>query len=163
MAYNHLEQLLAEWYEYQGYFVRRNVQVGKLTGGGYECELDIVAFHPQERRLVHIEPSIDGNSWAKREERYKKKFRAGRKHIPDLFAGLDIPADIEQIAVFICGSTNKHPSIAGGSTRMVRDVLREIVSALKETPIGKGVVPEQFPILRTIQFLSEYHSDLWPS
>ena len=28
MAHNFLEQLVAEWYEYQGYFVRRNVMVG---------------------------------------------------------------------------------------------------------------------------------------
>ena len=28
MAHNHLEQMIAEWYEYQGYFVRRNVFVG---------------------------------------------------------------------------------------------------------------------------------------
>jgi hypothetical protein len=30
MPSNHLEQLVAEWYEYQGYFVRRNIFVGKL-------------------------------------------------------------------------------------------------------------------------------------
>ena len=44
MAINFLEQLIAEWYEYRGYFVRRNVLVGRRLKGGYECELDIVAF-----------------------------------------------------------------------------------------------------------------------
>jgi hypothetical protein len=34
--------------------VRRNVQVGKRPKGGYECELDIVAFHPEQRALVHL-------------------------------------------------------------------------------------------------------------
>jgi hypothetical protein len=29
MAVNFLEQLVAEWYEYDGYFIRRNVKVGK--------------------------------------------------------------------------------------------------------------------------------------
>jgi len=43
---NHLEQLVTEWYEYRGYFVRRNVQVGPRLKGEYECELDVVAFHP---------------------------------------------------------------------------------------------------------------------
>jgi len=28
---NHLEQLIGEWLEHQGYFVRRNVKVGKLA------------------------------------------------------------------------------------------------------------------------------------
>lgn len=54
MAANHLEQLIAEWYEYQGYFVRRNILVGKRAKGGYECELDVVAFHPERQHLVHI-------------------------------------------------------------------------------------------------------------
>ena len=85
MAGNHLEALVAEWYEFRGYFVRRNVQVGKLLKGGYHCELDIVAFHPEQRSLAHIEPSLDSDSWAKREVRYKKKFEAGRRHIPALF------------------------------------------------------------------------------
>ena len=51
MAGNHLESLVAEWYEFQGYFIRRNVRVGKLPKGGYEAELDVVAFHPEQRSL----------------------------------------------------------------------------------------------------------------
>ena len=31
---NHLEQLTAEWYEFRGYFVRRNVQVGRRLKEG---------------------------------------------------------------------------------------------------------------------------------
>ena len=38
IATNYLERLLAEWYEYKGYFVRRNVMVGKRAKGGHECE-----------------------------------------------------------------------------------------------------------------------------
>ena len=45
MPFNYLEQLVAEWYDYKGYFLRRNVLVGKRAQGGYESELDIVAFH----------------------------------------------------------------------------------------------------------------------
>jgi Holliday junction resolvase-like predicted endonuclease len=70
MAVNFLEQLVAEWYEYQGYFIRRNVRVGKVPGGGYECELDVVAFHPETKHLVHVEPSTDAGSWEERERRY---------------------------------------------------------------------------------------------
>ena len=72
MAGNHLEDLVAQWYQFQGYFVRRKVQVGKRLRGGYECELDVVAFQPAERRLIHIEPSLDSDSWERREERYRK-------------------------------------------------------------------------------------------
>ena len=69
MASNYLEQLLAEWYEFRAYFVRRNVLVGKRARGGYDCELDIVAFNPVTKHLVHLEPSMDTYSWDRREER----------------------------------------------------------------------------------------------
>ena len=49
MPGNYLEDLVAEWYEYNGYFVKRNVWVGKLPAGGYECELDIIAFNPEKK------------------------------------------------------------------------------------------------------------------
>jgi hypothetical protein len=75
---NFLEQLAAEWYEFRGYFVRRNVRVGPRPNGGHECELDVVAFHPKKRHLVQIEPSMDADSWAQREQRYAKKFTAGK-------------------------------------------------------------------------------------
>lgn len=51
---NHLEQITAEWYAFRGYFVRRNVQVGRRFNGGYECELDIVAYCPNRQHLVHF-------------------------------------------------------------------------------------------------------------
>src|SRR5713101_5580816 len=67
---NFLEQLVAEWYEYRGFFVRRNIHVGKRTAGGHEGELDVVAFHPVEKRLVQIETSMDAGSWADREKAF---------------------------------------------------------------------------------------------
>lgn len=161
MSGNHLEQLIAEWYEFRGYFVRRNVHVGKRVKGGYECELDIVAFHPQERKLVQIEPSLDADSWAKREKRYKRKFDAGRKYIPKLFQGAELPGEIEQIAVFVFASKKNHPLLAGGKVLLVQDVLREIVQDLTGRRVEKNAIPEQFPILRTIQFITHYKKHIW--
>jgi hypothetical protein len=115
---NFLEELVAEWYEFRGYFVRRNVLVGRRAKGGYECELDVVAFHPGSKHLVHIEPSMDAQSWAKRDERFRKKFAAGRRHIPELFSGLELPEAFDQIALL--GFASKRPTnpcfrpVAGG-------------------------------------------------
>lgn len=78
---NHLERLVAEWLEFKGYFVRCNVNVGIFPRGGYAGELDVVAYHPIENRLIHIETSTDAATWQEREERFKKKFDAGGKHI----------------------------------------------------------------------------------
>jgi hypothetical protein len=58
MANNYLEQLIAEWYEYRGYYIRRNVKVGKLERGGYSDELDLVGFNPSRSHLIHVEPAM---------------------------------------------------------------------------------------------------------
>ena len=159
---NFLEQLVAEWYEYEGYFVRRNVLVGKRERGGWECELDVVAFHPGRRHIVHIEPSMDSNSWEKRAERYQRKFEAGRKYIPALFAEMNAPKEIEQIALFGLGSKANHPTLSGGSVWLVSDLLQEIVGNLRTQRVEKEVVPEPFPLLRTIQFVCQHEALLFP-
>ncbi len=156
MAANYLEQLVAEWYEYQGFFVRRNVLVGKLPRGGHECELDVVAFHPHEKRLVHIEPSMDADSWAVREKRYDKKFAAGRKYIPQLFRGLKLPDEIEQIAVLVFASTANHSSLGGGRIVLITELLEQIFTELKDRSIASRAVPEHLMVLRSFQFVAQY-------
>ena len=158
MAGNHLEQLVAEWYQFQGYFVRRNVPVGKRARGGYDCELDIVAFHPKDKKLVHLEPSLDSDSWPKREERYKKKFDAGRKHIPTLFPGMSLPSEPEQIALFVYGGRGDRTTLGGGSILFIRDFMADILKSLRSRRIAAAAVPEEFPLLRTLQFAAQ----LWP-
>jgi hypothetical protein len=156
MPNNFLEQLVAEWYEYRGYFVRRNVYVGKRARGGYEAELDVVAFHPAKRHLVHIEPSLDAESWEKREKRFRKKFEAGRKYIPGLLRGLDPPEEIEQIAVLVFASRSNHPTLGGGKVLLISDLMRQIMEDLADKKIASNMVPEHHPILRTLQFVIEY-------
>lgn len=161
---NFLEQLVREWYEYRGYFVRQNINVGKRKKGGYDCELDVVAFHPGERHLVHIEPSMDAASWEKRETRYKHKFSAGRKHIPKLFAGMDIPDEIEQIALLVFASKGKRKTLGGGRLMIADELIRDILTELSGVRLDKSAVPEQYPILRSMQFVSAYRKvamDVW--
>ncbi|MDD4319551.1 MAG: hypothetical protein PHW10_04490 [Candidatus Peribacteraceae bacterium] len=155
MPANHLEQLVAEWYQLQGYFVRRNVQVGKRRLGGYECELDLVCFHPQHKHLIHIEPSLDCHSWKKREERYRKKFEAGRRYIPHLFKGLYLPETLEQVALFVYGGGNRK-EFAGGKVMFVREFMRIINEDLKKRKIQLSAIPEEYPLLRSLQFAAQY-------
>jgi len=156
MAGNHLEDLVAEWYEFNGYFVRRNVQVGKRPKGGYECELDVVAFHPAERRLVQVEPSLDAHTWAEREARYSKKFAAGRKYIPALFAGLDLPSEIEQVAILVFASTSSRQTLAGGRILLIGDFMRQVRAGLAKRSVARAGISEQFPLLRTLLFAAQY-------
>ena len=156
MAGNHLESLVAEWYELRGYFIRRNVQVGKRPKGGYECELDVVGFHPEQRTLVQIEPSLDANTRTKREARYSKKFEAGRKYIPGLFPGMAIPKHIDQIALFVYGGGKSRERIAGGRVVFIREFMEEIRSGIRHRKVARAAIPERLPLLRTLQFAAQY-------
>lgn len=154
---NFLEQLVAEWYEYNGYFVRRNVLVGKRKAGGYEGELDVVAFDPKEKHLIHIEPSSDADSWKERERRFERKFSVGRKYIPQLFKGFGaLPEKMDQIALLIFASTKRHPTIGGGKVVLIGELMAEIRKALVPKSILKSAVPEQYVILRSLQFAAHY-------
>jgi len=161
MAYNFLEQLVSEWYEYKGYFIRQNVLVGKRPEGGYECELDIVAFHPSNNHLVHIEPSMDADSWTEREKRFKKKFDAGIKYIPTLFIGFRLPDKIDQIALLGFASKKNRQSVGGGDIILVSELLEEIFAKLASTSTYYSAIPEQFPILRSFQFVVDYKDGIF--
>ncbi|MEG4453102.1 hypothetical protein QUA52_30370 [Microcoleus sp. N9_A3] len=153
---NHLEQLTAEWYEFRGYFVRRNVQVGRRPQGGYECELDVVAYCPNRQHLVHAEPSMDANTWAIREARYAKKFAAGKKYIRDIFKGIDLPEHIDQIALLGFASNANFKQLGGGNIVTSSEFLREITTQISGLKIASAAIPEQYPLLRTIQFAYEH-------
>ncbi len=157
---NHLEQLVSEWYEYQGYFVRRNINVGPRPKGGYECELDVVAFNPETKSIIHIEPSSDALSWKKREKKYLKKFEAGRKFIPELFPSFKVQGDIQQIALFLFASKANHKMLAGGRIMLVSELMVEISNNLAKKRVAKQAVPEQYPLLRTIQLTSEFRTQI---
>ncbi len=149
---SHLESLVAEYLEWQGFLIRRNTKVGRLKHGGWEMELDIVGFHPQTKELVHYEPSIDALSWAKREARYKKKFEAGRKYIfKELFAWLPRNTPLRQVAVFISHPAGRD-SVAGGAIISIDELMAEIRAKIMTCgPMVRNAVPEQYPLLRTLQ------------
>lgn len=149
---SHLETLIAEYLEWQGFLVRRNTKVGKLGHGGWEMELDIIGYHPKSGLLVHYEPSIDALSWAKREARYIKKFQAARKYIfKDIFTWLPPTTPLQQIAVFISHPKNRH-TIAGGTILSIDELMKEIRAKIVACGImAKNAVPEQYLLLRTLQ------------
>lgn len=149
---SHLEDLIAEYYDWRGYLVKRNIKVGRLKHGGWEMELDVIAYHPHTNHLIHLEPSIDAHSWAKRELRFKKKFSAARKYIfSDVFTWLDKKTPLEQVAVLISHPKNRH-KLAGGRIESIDEFVSEVRSKIAETGIvAKSAIPEQYPLLRTLQ------------
>ena len=70
--------------------------------------------------------------------------------------GLDIPKEIDQIALLVFASTYNRKELAGGRLMIVDEFLRDILNELANTKLAKSAVPEQLTVLRTIQFVSEY-------
>jgi len=159
---SHLEDLIAEYYDWRGYLVKRNIKVGKLSHGGWEMELDVIAFDPHTGHLIHIEPSIGAHSWAAREERFSKKFKAARKYIfSEVFTWLDSNMEIEQMAVLVSHPNGKD-ELAGGKIISIDELIVEIRQKVIEYGIvAKNAIPEQYPLLRTLQLShSDYYKTL---
>ena len=99
---------------------------------------------------------MDADSWTNRERRYRKKFDAGRKYIPHLFQGLELPDQPEQIALLAFASKKTRSELAGGRIMLVSELLQEIMSDLRSRPLASAAVSEQYPILRTLQLVGEH-------
>lgn len=149
---SHLESLIVEYLDWQGYLVRRNTKVGRLKHGGWEMELDVIGFNPHSGDLVHYEPSVDAHTWETREMRYMKKFDAARKLIfLEVFSWLPPETPLRQIAVFPSHPKDRH-TIAGAQILSIDELMAEIRSKI----IGCGVmrsnaISENYPLLRVLQ------------
>jgi hypothetical protein len=159
---DYLEQLAREWYEYQGYFVRRDLWVGFESNGSYECELCVVAFHPTRRHIVHIEPSFDLLGWHEKEQHFQAKFDAGRKYLHRLF-GVEPHVDLEQSALILESAHARAHTIGGGRILLLSDFLADILQRLSRIDIATSMVPEQWPLILTLQFVANYRQRLSPA
>jgi hypothetical protein len=149
---SHLEDLIAEYYDWDGYLVKRNLKVGRLRHGGWEMELDIVAFHPTTKHLVRIEPSIDAHSWSTREIRFKKKFQSGERYMfTSVFPWLDIATPVERIAILISHPKNRG-DLCGAKIKSIDEFMAEVKQKIRDKGLmSKNAIPEQYPLLRTLQ------------
>jgi hypothetical protein len=148
-----LEQLAREWYEYQGYFVRQDLWVGLESDGSYECELDVVAFHPVHRHVVQIEPSFDLLPDEQRARHFRIKFDAGKKYLHRMFgpaAGLRV----EQIALIASLEHADHGTIGGGRVLLLGELLAQILGRFADLDPMSAPVPDQWPLIRTLQLAS---------
>jgi hypothetical protein len=147
----HLEQLAREWYEYQGYFVRQDLWVGLESDGSYECELDVVAFHPLHHHIVQIEPVFDLEPADEKELHFRLKFDAGKKYLHRMF-GPPAGLHIEQIALIAATDCSGRRTIGGGRVLLVSELVSQILHHLAELDPASAPVPEQWPLIRTLQW-----------
>ena len=146
---NFLEQVIAEWFSHKGYFVKTNIKFGKLPSGGFAGEVDVVAFHPQTRELVHIEASTDGGA-----KRFKKKFDLAKRYYGELFEFSYDYMRCMAIGGFAYTATPRDKKILGEKIEVesVPEFFRKASACLRECPISKQAISETLPLLRAMQF-----------
>lgn len=153
---NFLESLAAEWYAIQRYFVRTNIKANSRHNGGYDNEIDVLAFYPAEGKLVHLETSWDALTWEKREERYvSTKFVFTPEDYQELVGVM--PAKIQKRAII--GTSKSQPKKIWGEDIEVTTVpnfVREIADDMRHRDPMRKVIPETYPCLRSFQFALAY-------
>lgn len=147
---DYLKHLVREWYEFQGYFVREALWVGLGPDGSYECELDVVAYHPLHRHVVQVEPSFDLSPFEERAAHLRSKFDAGKKYLHRLF-GTPPRLHIEQIALIASPIEAPHVTIGGGRVLRLAQLVAEILQRFEELGPAAEAVSEQWPMIRTLQ------------
>jgi len=156
---NFLETLASEWYAYQGYFVRTNIKANRRPNGGYDNEIDVLAFLPGDGKLVHLETSWDALTWEKREERYLSKKYVFSVEQYEEIVGTKL-VGIQKRAVI--GTSKTQPKTIWGDDIEVITVpnfINEIATEMRPRHPLKDVVPETYPCLRSIQFALSYGGD----
>lgn len=155
---NFQEQMIAEWYEDCGYFVKTNVRFGRTDHGGSVGEMDVVARHLRRLELVHVESSVGSRSWTKELEEARRKFKTAEPYYEELFGPYD---SLERIAV--CGYARKTLNRRkkefgqhGIRLMSVPELIRVIARRLEGRAFGRNVIPESSPILRAMQLLMDY-------
>lgn len=153
---NFLEQLTAELYAYRGWFVRTNVKFGRnIKGrGGYEGEMDVLAFYPLSSTLLHIETSTDSDSWKERERKFRKKFKSAERYYHDIFQ-FEIKK-VEQLVIVGFNKKQKSEFFRIAPIKSIPEFIGEITDYLWQFNPQKDAVPENYPLLRAIQFAVHY-------
>jgi hypothetical protein len=155
---NFLEQLVSEWFTLRGYFVRTNLKFGKRRKGGWSGEIDIAAFSPETRELVHVETSMDADRWDERRRRFSKKFAGAGAHLKDVFP-FEITA-VRRIAIVGFSRTGVGDTLGEGiEVKTLAQFIREVCQELRRRHPLREAIPEVLPILRAMQFAVHWGAD----
>lgn len=157
---NFLEQLTAEWYEFNGYFCRTNIRFGETGHGGHIGEMDVIAYHPQTKEFIHTECSTDAWSWEEKKKVFIKKFGNAEKYYEQEFPFKK--SKIKKIAItgFSRPRQNDIKKMNFGNdieAILVPDFVKLIASKLSRLdPWKVGINENSYPLLRAIQYGTFY-------
>jgi hypothetical protein len=161
---NYLEQLVSEWYRYKGYFVKENIKTGLRIrkgnkSGGYNHEIDVLALGPKGI-LYHIEASTKDPRSVEgiKDKEYVAALNGFRIN------------KVKRIYYFLHGGEGKienfQKQLMGNSVEItihsISHLLSQVATELKDTKLNR-IVPENFPILRTLQIFIQRYDKIIPS
>jgi len=148
---NFLEQLAAEWYGYKGRFVRTNCRARKRPRGGWDVELDVLAFGLQDGELIHLEASGDADLWRQRKARFLKKFILDKQEYESIVGGT--VRSVRKIALVGYAESTRANLNWGNDIEvmLIPHFVQGIICELKKKDFMREAVPESFPLLRAIQ------------
>jgi len=154
---NFLEQLAAEWYEYEGYFVLSN-RTRKTPGrAGFEGELDVLAFRLEERDFLHIETSTDSESYDDRKETFRNHFAKAAAWYSEWLSCE--ASEVRKLAIVgWAKKPTKDKDYFGNGIQMqtIPQFIAQIAKELAGKKPTDAAVPEGFPLVRAIQFAVHY-------
>ena len=154
---NFLEQIASEWYAFQGFFVRTNVKANKRSNGGWNNELDVLAYDPGRKELLHIETSSDALNWAERRTRFtERKFVFTSRQYAQLVG--DRPSVIRKRAIVGTSLKPAPEQIWGKDIEVVTipNFIREVCDGIRGRHPLREAIPEALPCLRSFQFVLAY-------
>lgn len=128
--------------------------------GGYDNEIDILAYHPETKELIHAVPSWDANSWDERKARYRgKKFVFSEEQYRQLIGGAEVTR-IRKLAIARLGQSARASLDWGHGFEVVLILvfIRQIADVLATKSPLSDAVPGGFPILQDMQFALHYRT-----
>ena len=113
--------------------------------------MDVAAFHPATRELVHLETLMDADQWEERKKRFSRKFGDAKAHLNEIFS-FDIQR-IQQIAIVGFAAAGKKGLLGEGiEVKTVPEFVAQISRFLQTKHPLKDAIPENLPLLRAMQF-----------
>ncbi len=165
MYQNFLEELIYEYLDFKGCFVKRNIKLRKRKKGGFDREIDILALDTRNCIVYHIETSFATNkSWDQTIEDFKrKKFDIKKKEYAQLVGLKTNKIQIIKVAILLNVPKQKEErnrfkketkSILYSVEEIIKEI-KEYITSCFENPL-KEAIPEKYPLLRTIQFIHHF-------
>lgn len=149
-----LLQLACEYYQFMGFFIRRNLKFGEFKLSENSGEIELLAYNYKENILFHFETAQEVGTWDNKIAKLTKKFNEAELYYSDYVNTTDI--QIQRVSVIGTGegsieNIKQFEKKTRSKLLNIKEFLKHIkVEVMKHDPY-KELMPEGYPLLRAIQ------------